>query len=95
MHNCRGKWEARIYIKGLGRFYIGHGDTQEEAAQLFAKANKKYIVDGNELTGRAVDVRDVAEQPLIFRREDKWTSKYEGKSSVSLCCINSVVRTYV
>jgi len=49
---CRGKWKARIWIEGLGRFYIGHGDTQEEAAQLFAKANKKYIVDKKPLSLR-------------------------------------------
>ena len=52
MHRCRDKWQANIWIKGLGRFYIGQGDTQEEAAQLFAKANKKYIVDKKPLTLR-------------------------------------------
>eukprot|EP00956_Cyclotella_meneghiniana_P035287 scaffold113399_cov35-Cyclotella_meneghiniana.AAC.2 len=72
-------WRARITINK--RLYdIGCVKTEKEAAQLFAKANKKYIEDRNELTGRAVDVRDVAEQPLIFRRADKWTSKYEGVS---------------
>ena len=78
-----GKWEARIYIKGLGKCYLGVCDTEEEAGQLFAKANKKYIVEKQPLTSPdTLDISDVAEQPLI-EKKDSEKSKYMGKPSLS------------
>ena len=75
---------ARINIKN-SNCYLGSWDTEEEAAQVVAKAKKKYIADGQALTNPdTVDVSDVAdEQPLIERKDSEKTSKYVGKSSVS------------
>ena len=42
----------QITIKN-NQYSIGHGKTEEEAAaQLYAKARHKYIVEGKELTWR-------------------------------------------
>ena len=74
---------AQIYIKNR-LCYLGRWDTEEEAAQVVAKAKKKYIADGEALTiPDTLDVSDVDEQPLIERKESEKTSKYVGKSSVS------------
>ena len=74
-------WYAQITIKGV-HYHIGTSKIEEEAAQLFAKAHRKYKVEGKELTSpTAFDISDVAKQPLILRK-NKGTSKYQGKSSI-------------
>ena len=82
MYESRDKWLAQIYIKNR-LCYLGRWDTEEEAAQVVAKAKKKYIADGQALTSPdTLDISDVAEQPLI-EKKDSEKSKYMGKPSLS------------
>jgi len=91
VYKSKDKWIAQINIKNR-KCYLGYAKVEEEAAQLVAKANKKYIVDREELiSSDAVDISDVAdEQPLIFRK-DKELSKYQGKSRMSYSLMKSPI----
>ena len=67
-------WNVQITIKGV-HYHIGTSKIEEEAAQLFAKAHRKYKVEGKELTSpTAFDISEVAKQPLIHKK-NKGTSK--------------------
>ena len=45
-------WYVQITIKGV-HYHIGTSKIEEEAAQLFAKAHRKYKIEGKKVSRRA------------------------------------------